>query len=63
MLSEPRPSRATAVGRLDTERALATLGTSRLTGMGAGLLALRTPELTAAVRPLLARFTHRRPPE
>ena len=31
--------------------------------MGAGLLALRTPELTAAIRPLLARFTHRQPPE
>lgn len=31
--------------------------------MCAGLLALRTPELTAATRPLLARFTHRQPPE
>ncbi|HEX2300574.1 MAG TPA: lipid II flippase MurJ, partial [Pseudonocardiaceae bacterium] len=31
--------------------------------MGAGLLALRTPELTAATRPLLARFTRRQPPE
>jgi putative peptidoglycan lipid II flippase len=31
--------------------------------MGAALLALRTPELTAAARPLLARFTRRRPPE
>lgn len=31
--------------------------------MGAGLLALRTPELTAAAGPLLARFTHRQPPE
>lgn len=31
--------------------------------MGAGLLALRTQELTAATGPLLARFTHRQPPE
>lgn len=87
------------LGRVDTGRALLTLGKSLLAAvpavgavlglravldldgvggawldltlttvvvvvvMGAGLLALRTPELTAAVRPLLARFTHRRPPE
>ncbi|MGH3794849.1 MAG: murein biosynthesis integral membrane protein MurJ [Pseudonocardiaceae bacterium] len=31
--------------------------------MGIGLLVLRTPELTAAARPVLARFTHRPPPE
>ncbi|HEU0086945.1 MAG TPA: murein biosynthesis integral membrane protein MurJ [Pseudonocardiaceae bacterium] len=31
--------------------------------MAAALLVLRTPELTAATRPLLARFTHRQPPE
>jgi len=30
--------------------------------MGATLLAIRTPELTAATRPLLARFTRRLPP-
>jgi hypothetical protein len=31
--------------------------------MSAVLLAVRTPELTAAVRPILTRFTRRRPPE
>jgi putative peptidoglycan lipid II flippase len=31
--------------------------------MGIALLVLRTPELTAVVRPVLARFTHRPPPE
>jgi hypothetical protein len=31
--------------------------------MGVALLALRTPELTAAARPLLARFTRHPPPD